>query len=147
MYTRGYCIFCMIKTFIVIVQYNLVTSLSIASYKAFLFSLFHPYLEYVYITKLLHDSEEDTIYSPRQNDIFRGQHLKEIWFFLGNKSAYFPNLHAMNCLLYWPTAAYIHVEYTEFQLFFQVLLSKHVVNVYRFLSMLVFCYKNDLKCW
>lgn len=78
MYTRGYCIFRMIKTFIVIVQYNLVTRLSIASYKEFLFSLFHPYLEYVYITKLLHDSEEDKIYSPRQNDIFRGQHPKEI---------------------------------------------------------------------
>lgn len=112
--------FLLIKTFIVIVQYNLVTRLSIASYKEFLFSLFHPYLDYVYtcIINLLHDSEEDKIYSPRQNDIFRGQHPKEIWFFLGNKSAYFPNLHAMNCLLYWPTAAYIHVEYTEFKLFF-----------------------------
>lgn len=48
--------FWMIKTFIVIVLYNLVTNLSIASYKEFLFPLFHPYLEYVYIIILLYDS-------------------------------------------------------------------------------------------
>lgn len=40
------------------------------------------------------------IYSPKKNHILRGQRPREIWFFFGNISSYFQNIHAINFLVY-----------------------------------------------
>lgn len=47
------------------------------------------YFSWRYIIHLLHDGKGDMkLYSLKNNHISRGQRLREIWFFLGNKSSY-----------------------------------------------------------
>lgn len=60
------------------------------------------------IIHLLHECEGNLkICSPKKNHVSRGLYPREIWFFHGNKSSYFPHTHA------------IKVYYSEQQLMIQ----------------------------